>query len=248
MNLFYNIEESFNELKSKLDTLYHEKPLQSKSRTNNEYGYFIEEYLGIKKNELPIADYCGIEIKCINNKSKYPIKLFSSEFDGDGIFLSKELFNKYAIETENQRKAFCHIFSTDKYTYLNDRLFGKLRVDYKKNIVVLEITFRGRVIESKYYWTFNSLYNRIQNKLSYMSIVEYNSKYENGHKYYSLNKYSFYKLRSCHDFINMLATGKIGVSCSMSSLIDENNNEKLHNRGFSFFIKKEYLNILFIKI
>ena len=248
MDFLYDINNSIILLKEKLDELVNKCPIQSKTDLKTEFGYYVESYLGIKKNDLPIADFCGIEIKCKNSNTKYPIKLFTCEFDGDGVFLSKELFEKYAKTLYEFKRSFYHYFGTCKYTYIKEKIFGKLRVDYKNQKLVLDIVSKGAVIDSKYYWTFDSINSHLVDKLSYLALIEYTDKYVNRKKCYYVKNYKIYKLKGFQDFINMIAAGKIVVYFSMDSTIDDNNNEKLHNHGIGFYIKKENIDLLFSEL
>lgn len=248
MDFLYDINNSIIILKEKLNALVSNGPIESKTSLKTEFGYYVESYLGLKKNDLPVADFCGIEIKCRNINTKYPIKLFTCEFDGDGIFLSKELYNKYAKTLWKCKKNFYHYFGTCKYTFLKENIFGKLRVDYKNKKLMLDIVSKGRIIENKYYWTFNSLYYHLTDKLSYLAIIEYDKLYKAGKYYYKIKNYKLYKLKSFDDFINMIASGKIVVYFSIDSNFDENDNETIHNHGIGFYIKKENIDLLFKEI
>ena len=245
MDYLYDINNSISLLREKLNILISNCPIESKSKLKNEFGYYVESYLGLSKNDLPVADFCGIEIKCRNTDTKYPIKLFTCEFDGDGVFLSKELFNNYSKTLCRWKKTFYHYFGTCKYTFIKENIFGKLRVDYDNKKLILDIVSKGTLLEKKYYWTFNNLYNHLKDKLNYIAIIEYRDKIVDKKKYYTVKNYKIYKLRSFQDFINMISSGKIVVYFSIDSEIDDNNVEKMHNHGIGFYIKKENLNLLF---
>ena len=91
MENFGNINECINDLKLKFNTINERGWIKASSHGNGNVGITFENELGKERENLPIADYKGIEIKTNleENGRKY-ITLFSSNPDGKYIFFTPE--------------------------------------------------------------------------------------------------------------------------------------------------------------
>ena len=104
----------------------------------------------------------------------------------------------------------------------------------------------GNFIEKKSYWCFQSLKEKLYNKLQYLAYVEADVKFINGFEYFKYTNINFYILKNFDTFIELIRCAKIKVSFLISgSLID---NMYINSHGTSFSIKKENFNLLFDRI
>ena len=239
MNNYYDENKSIKIFSKSIDEMMNDPPIEVISKKKNQLGYEVEKRLGIQKNELPIADYLGIEIKCVYENSIYPIKLFSSEFDGPNAMEAKIIFTKF-YDLKNDKATFNHSFLGNKKTQLSNSINGRLYVDkIEKKVHLFFFDIYNKCLENAY-WDFDTLYSHIKNKLSIVAIINYKYEYRNNRKFYKITKYKIYKLKDISTFINLIESGTIIISFSI-----EKKNDMIHNHGTSFSIKKENISKLF---
>ena len=239
MNNYFNIKESINKFNKAFEEIINNPLIEITSKNKNQLGYEVEKRLGIERNELPIADYIGIEIKCVYENSIYPIKLFSSEFDGPNVMEANYLFQRFH-DIKNRKETFNHSFFGNKITRLSNSIYGKLYIDYAvKKVHILFFDLYNHCIENAY-WDFDTLYNHINNKLSFLAIINYKYAYIDNKKFYKITRYKVLQLKDLKTFINLIEAGKIIISFSMEKV-----NNSIHNHGTSFSIKKENIKELF---
>ena len=249
LNELFDLNNSIVLLKKKLDTLASICPIKSKSNLKVEFGYIVEEFLGLSKNDLSIADYEGIEIKCRKHSSPYPLKLFTCVVDGNGFFLTNEIFKKHSKTViEKKKRSFNYSFYASRHTRINKNAYGYLTVDYINKRILLTICSYYSLNNDTYYWDFKEIYERVKNKLYLLSIIEYNTEYINRNKYYNVDNYQIYKIRGFLEFLKLIETGIIHVTFSMDSIIDDQGVEHIHNHGIGFYIKYDNLHDLFVII
>ena len=239
MNNNYNENKSIEIFDKTIKRIMNDPLIEITINNKNQLGYEIEKKLGIDKNELPIADFFGIEIKCVYERSIYPIKLFSSEFDGPNVMEAKVLFDKYH-DTKNNKETFNHSFYGNKITKLSNSIYARLYVDkIEKRIHLLFFDIYNCCVDNAY-WDFDTLYNHVKNKLSNLAIINYKYEYNGDKKYYKITRYKLLKLKDLRTFINLIECGIIAISFSI-----EKNNNSIHNHGTSFSIKRENITKLF---
>ena len=132
MENFGNINECINDLKLKFNTINERGWIKASSHGNGNVGITFENELGKERENLPIADYKGIEIKTNleENGRKY-ITLFSSNPDGKYIFQNKVLLEKYGNydkEFIDKKNLFARV-NAKNYKYVNG-YYMKLNVNY----------------------------------------------------------------------------------------------------------------------
>ena len=65
------------------------------NNSTNAIGYTFEALLNKKSDSMYFPDYSGIEIKCSQRYSKYPVSLFSLAFDGPYLYEINNILEKY---------------------------------------------------------------------------------------------------------------------------------------------------------
>ena len=95
-------------------------------------GLLFESILGIDKNQLPIADIDGIELKVLKDNSKYPITLFNCSCDGPDFFELNSFVARYGAKDyiyNSTKILYIDLVSTN-YTNWGKNLKMKLDIDY----------------------------------------------------------------------------------------------------------------------
>jgi len=110
------------------------------NNSNNSVGLTFEALLNKNPDSMYFPDYYGIEIKCSQRFSRYPITLFSLSFDGPGLYEMNRLITTYGqIDIQyNEKYQFQGLICTNKYTQINNNYF-KLKIDKKNNKIIIGI-------------------------------------------------------------------------------------------------------------
>ena len=245
MDNLWNYTKAENEILTNLIVIVNKNPLRSESNNKNEFGLMIEKMLNIDNNELPVADYNGIELKCRKLNSNYALTLFSCNFDGEHVLELQNVFNRFSTIKNNESRVFTHSFFSNKYTRINN-YYAKLSIDISIGIRLCFYDKNKAILYNKSYWSFDLINERINSKLKYIVIISYKIKYVNNIKHYDIKKIEFYKFKNLDSFIKLIDKGFIFVSTSITSTIIEG-KEKLYNHGLSFCIDYQNLDQLFIK-
>lgn len=238
--------DNFNVLRQKFEEIKKMGWIKSGRKGHTGIGYTFEKLLGKDEDALCIPDYNGIEIKTHRKNSKSYITLFNYNPVCESSYKLKRLFYKYS-HVHSKNKAIRSL-NVDVYCdYINDVGINYkfcLKVDEIKQRVYLLVFDRlGLFIEKKSYWTFQTLKEKLYNKLQYLAYVEAESKYINGIEYFKYDKISFYALRDFDSFIELIKCAKIKVSFLISGILGD--DDSINSYGTSFSIKKENINLLF---
>lgn len=106
----------------------------------------------------------------------------------------------------------------------------------------------GNFIEDEISWTFDMLAEKLYRKLNTLAFIIADKKVNNGNCYYRYTSINFYKLKSFNAFINLIKTGKIIISFSLSTIREGTKAGKMHNHGTAFRILKEDIELLYDEI
>src|SRR5574344_764895 len=96
------------------------------NNNTNSVGLTFEKLLNKETDDLFFPDYKGIEIKCSQYNSHYPLSLFSIAFDGPNIFEMNEILNKYGkIDKEfiDKKTLWATLFVNEKVLVNNKYYF-----------------------------------------------------------------------------------------------------------------------------
>lgn len=107
--------------------------IKATSKGNGNVGITFENAIGKERENFPIADYNGIEIKSSLNKNTRPyITLFSATPDGPYIFEAQVLKNRYGWTSPKLKdyKVFYARVNAKKLRKINSKYFMKINVDY----------------------------------------------------------------------------------------------------------------------
>ena len=108
-----------NDLVKKFKMISKMKCIKGVNNLTNSVGLTFESLLDKKVDSLYFPDYKGIEIKCTQRFSRYPITLFTSTFDGPEMYEMNTILQKYGKNDS---------FYRDKKTLKNDLYFRYYRI------------------------------------------------------------------------------------------------------------------------
>ncbi len=241
MDEHYNYYLSESDLLASLIPIVSKCPVKSISKNNNEFGLMVEKMLRINSNELPVADYNGIELKCHKKNSIYSLKLFSCNFESDNLFELEYIFNKLSTRYST-RRTFNHSFFANKYSYINSNVLSRLEVDYEnEKINLCFFDNEKNVINNSCFWPFHLIKRRINIKLNHLCIISYITLYRSSEKYYQIKNIDFYSIKNFDTFIQLINDGIIFISTSISTVEKKNGEIGIYNHGIGFCI--DYKNI-----
>ena len=128
-------------------------------------GYTFERLINKDSDEFPMPDYQGIEIKTMNNHSKWKkLHLFTLVPDGDYLFPIKRVLDHLGYETSNNPgKMVCYReFSGREYVNMTYERKGKLFVNRNEKKVELKVfDYQGKDTNIGISWSFDLLRKRI---------------------------------------------------------------------------------------
>ncbi len=250
MEDFGNLNTNKLELNSKFNEIKKKGWIEASSHGNGNVGITFENELGKERENLPIADYKGIEIKTnLQLKSRKYITLFSSNPDGKYIFQSRILMEKYGNYDKtfiNQKNFYARV-NSKTYKYING-YYMKLNVNYKKEKVILEIYDKKfNLIDNDCFWDFDTLEKKINTKLQNLAYVNAERKYQNNKVYFKYTEIKFYKLINFENFIKLIRNGTIKICFKIGIYKKGKKIGTIYDHGTGFEIQKEDLEKLYIK-
>ena len=239
-----------NELLNEFIKISERKWIKGINGSTNSVGLTFESLLNKRPDSMYFPDYYGIEIKCTQRFSRYPINLFSLAFDGPELYEMHRLLTNYGkrdiiYKDTYQLQGSIYV---NKYNRINNNYF-KLKIDNKnKKILVSVYDLNYRLIEEKSYIEFNTIKSRIELKLSKLALVYASKKTIDENKYFRYYKIVIYELKSFETFIKLLEADQIKVS--LIGRVSRSGNEKgrQRNKNLVFQIEKECIELLFNKI
>lgn len=242
MENFGNINECINDLKLKFNTINERGWIKASSHGNGNVGITFENELGKERENLPIADYKGIEIKTNleENGRKY-ITLFSSNPDGKYIFQNKVLLEKYGNydkEFIDKKNLFARV-NAKNYKYVNG-YYMKLNVNYKQERIYLEVYSKNfELIERDCFWDFNTIEKKLDTKIKYLAYITAERKYINNIVYFKYTSINFYELKDYKTFIKLIEYGIIKICFKIGIYKKGKKIGNIYDHGTGFEIEKK---------
>lgn len=223
--------------------------IKCNKRGNSAAGLLFEELIGIPTNNFEIADYNGIEIKTKISKRENYISLFCATPDSY-LFEIKRIYETYAYYDKDKKfKSFNITTYANKKVYIGNNMFCKLKIDYRRNeIILLIIDNKGNIVDNKTAWSFDMIKEKLERKFKYLLLINGDRKFEMGEIFYKFTKYKFYKLKEFKDFLNALEKGYIRISFTISTFKSGKRTGQIYDHGTCFNIHKNYLYSLFDEI
>ena len=237
-------------LKEKCDEIIKKGWIECSNHNTGNAGLLLERLLGLENHNFCFPDYNGIEIKTkfINSISR--MTLFNATPDGC-LFSAKRLYENYGYPDHNNKnfKAFHFSFGTNRKTYLNNDIYGKLYIDRKNRKIVLKLyDTNNKLIDEETSWSFDLLEERLSIKLNYLLIM-YVKKTKFQNKYYcKYLYYTFFYFLGFEEFLNSIEKGHIKIAFSINTFRTGKRAGKIHDHGTSFVIDINHIENLFCPI
>lgn len=221
------------------------------NNSTNGVGLTFEKEIGKPADSMFFPDYRGIEIKCTQRYSRYPITLFSTSFDGPSFYEMNRLLQKYGKQdiTYKDKKILISRLENNKKILVNDKYYFKLKIDKKKRKIYLEIyDIENNLLENETYIDFKTIKAKLETKLSSLALVYASKKTENGDNYFRYYKMEIFNLISFEKFIELIEQNKIYTT--IMGRVSQSGPEKgrQRNKNIVFQIPKENIELLFDKI
>lgn len=243
------MDESKKQLIKKFKEITRLKWVEGVNSGTNSVGLTFEALLHKDIDSMYFPDYYGIEIKCSQRFSRYPINLFSISFDGPRLFEMDRLLKKYgALDKKYLGKLQLQgQVYVNKYNKINNNYFKiKLNQESKK-LIICVYDQNLNLLEEETYIDFETIKLRLTLKLSNLAIV-YASKKNEGEKInFRYYKITIYKLKSFDKFIQMLKEDYINMSIIGRVSRSGEEEGRQRNKNLVFSIPKELIELLFEK-
>ena len=242
------MDENHKNLLEKFKTISKLKWIKGINNYTNSAGLTFESLLNKKSDSMFFPDYQGIEIKCTQRFSRYPITLFSKAFDGPSLYQMNEILNKYG-KTDvifKDKKVLNTNISSNKKILVNGKYYFKLDIDEKEQKLYLAVyDVFDNLIEKEAFVYFETLKTHLELKLSNLALVYASKKNIDNIPYFRYYKMIIYKLFSFDKFIELLKQDIIIVD--IVGRISRSGSEKgrQRNKNLVFKISKENINKLF---
>lgn len=220
---------------------------------NNDYsgsGLTFEKLLGKERDELPIPDFEGIEIKTKINFSKFSTTLFCSTPTTKYINSMETIVNNYGYSSNkylNKKVLMGEIYATKLTRIGNDYLF-KLAIKKQEQRIYLKIVNNSlNDTGEKIYWDFDDLEKILKRKLNTLVLVKTERKTMNRTIYYRYTALDIYQLKSFDDFINLINNGTISILFCINRFKSGKRFGQMHDHGVAFRIYEKDLFKLYEK-
>lgn len=248
----YDIKESIHQLVNKFNNISKLGWINKKTSNEGEAGNNIEVLLGKENNDFQIPDFDGIEIKTKQeNAFNSYITLFNCIPYGKDFFEIKRIKEKYGYpdSTLKEYKVFNGEVFCNFKKKIGAKFFFELKVNRElKRINLLIFDIYGNLIDCSTYWPFDILEQKLYCKLKYLALIKVSNKFYNGKRYYKYNSLEIFKLKDFEQFLNLIEQRHIKILFRIGIFKTGKRIGKIHDRGTSFQINTDYINLLYDEI
>ncbi len=241
------IDKNIDELKNEFIKIRRKGWIRSTESGTGSVGDTFENMLGLKKNNLAIPDFKGIEIKTNRVSKNCYITLFSSACDGKKKYILYEIKEKFGWpdrEFSNVKILRVKV-SANKPTYLKNGISMILYIDYVQKKVCLRIYKYKKLINEDAWWTFQMLEDKLLKKLQYLAFVESSNSFFNGSEHFKYKSIYFYRIKGFDHFLQLLLNGTIILEIKFGVHRTGVNIGKSYDHGASFELMREDIKNLF---
>lgn len=241
------MKENYQNLINKFKLIANKRWVKGINNFTNSVGLTFESLLSKDADSMFFPDFQGIEIKCTQRFSHYPITLFTKAFDGPNLYEMHNVLTKYGKfdSIYKDKKILITELSCNKMIFYNNYYF-KLCVDKIKQKLYLAIyDKKSNLIEKEAYIEFKTLKSHLETKLSNLALIYASKKTLNNSSYFRYYKIIIYKLISFNKFIELLKQDIIIVE--IVGRVSRSGTEagRQRNKNLVFKIKKENIKKLF---
>lgn len=238
------------QLIKKFIEISNKKWIKGINNITNSVGLTFENQLNKNPDSMYFPDYYGIEIKCSQRFSRYPINLFSLAFDGPNLYEMNRILQTYGKNDViyRDKKQLQGTIYVNEYNQINNNYF-KIKIDRETKQIILSIyDLNYNLLEEKAYIDFETIKSRLELKLSKLAIVYASKKTIDNNLYFRYYLITLYKLKSFETFIKLLEKDYIKIE--LIGRVSRSGTEKgrQRNKNLVFSIEKENIKLLFDKI
>lgn len=236
------MKENISDLKIKFNKIKQMGWIPAVSHGNGNVGITFETILGKERENFPIADYNGIEIKTSIKENGRPyVTLFNCAPDGKYVFETQLLKDKYGIRdnTFKMYKNFYARISADKLRRINDH-YMKLKINFEKEkilLVVYDLHFNK--VEEECFWDFATIKEKYNKKITYLAYINAEKRFTHNEVHFRYIDINFYKIKNFEHFLKLLSLGKIKVCFKVGFYKNQKKFGKTYDHGTGFEIRKE---------
>ena len=177
-----SVFKSLDDFKAKLHEISKKEFVQSMRKGNTGIGYTLESLLGIKENNVPLADLGDIELKAYRKDSGSMLTLFTCEPKPAGGDRDKMLLREFGYPSEKKGRV------RELYCTINASRFNNqdLKLAVEQNLI--RVTSLKKNIDV--YWDFEALSERFNKKIQKLIVVEAEAMLQDDEeKFYFSNAY-----------------------------------------------------------
>ena len=241
------MDNQFNMLLDKFKEFAGSNWIKGINNNATSVGLTLESLLGKQPDSEYFPDYNGIEIKCSQRYSGFPLTLFTSALDGSDFYEMNRLLQTYGKNDEkydDRKILFANLKSKSKYLFNNYYFSLDVSKDEQK-IYILIYDSNNNLIDRKSYIDFATIKNKLETKLSKLALIWASNKKIDNWPYFRYYKIDFYILRNFDKFIDLIDKNIIKISLigRISRSGTEEGRQK--NKGLSFQINKNDIEQLF---
>ena len=157
--------------------------IKSISKSWSSVGLTFEKELNKSPDSLYFPDYYGVEIKCTNRYSRYPLFLFTIAFDGPTFPEINRLIEKYGYPDKDftdKKVLFEKLFFKTK-TLVNNQYQFQLKFDESNQKIYLCVyDLQDKLIEKETYIYLDSIKDHLMTKLNSLAVIYASKKKKEG--------------------------------------------------------------------
>lgn len=199
------------------------------------HGVTLEKLLGKENDELPYADYNGIELKCKKGYSKSKVVLFTANPDGRYVDSLQNIYEKYGWKIQDKKRFLVEIDGKEKHFY-NSHYF-KLFVDRENREIGVNV-YDGecRLIDNDTRWSFELIEDKIKYKINKLALIKCCTLVKDNQEHYWYYNVKFYRNVNLEKFLLAVENGKITIKFTIGTFMSGPREGELHNHGTAFSI------------
>lgn len=240
----YNYQKLLDEFKKISNKLW----IKGINNFTNSAGLTFEKLLGKESDSMYFPDYNGIEIKCTQRYSNFPINLFSLAFDGPMLYQMNIILQKYGKPDTiyKDKKILIATLSCNRKVLVNDNYYFKLTVSKEEKKLYLEVFDKNdNFLEKEAYINFSTIKSRLELKLSMLAMVWASKRTIDSELYFRYYKMVIYKLTSFEIFLELLQEDIVQVD--IVGRVSRSGTEagRQRNRNLVFRLGKQNITKLF---
>lgn len=245
------MNKNISDLISEFERIKNKNWIKSVNKGFGSIGLTFERELGKAQDSMYFPDYNGIEIKCTNMFSRYPLFLFTIAFDGPNYPEINRIVNKYGWPDKDFSNKNI-LFSKVNFNKLNTLPSNyKFKLEYDKDnqkIYLCVYNLKNQLIEKESFICIDSIYKHLTLKLNVLAYIHAKKKKIDNEEYFNYYQLDIYKINNFDRFMELLKNDIIEVS--LISRISKSGNDKgrYRNKNLVFQIRKDNISKLFNKI